>query len=273
MSLNRNHDISALISDLQDPNDDVRSSAAEALGNLGPEVKDAVPALTAALQDQSWRVRYNAAEALGKIGQEAKTAIPALVALLKDSDEKVHRITAEALGEIGAEAISALIQAFEERALRRDVVYALGRIKLTNQEVIDVLTKITNDESNDLEVRWMAAVGLERNDVDMETFFVNHNLTSPYKESIQCMENREKWEDRSDTNAFNIITSQSLVENHETWENRSDTARRRVVYAFDVYTGQCVLIGYVGGEGRRHAMPVDIYEQAVKMVQSFLGKK
>ena len=247
MSTNRNQDISALILDLQDPNDNVRSSAADALGDLGAEAKDAIPALIVVVQqEQDYWVRNRAIVALGNMGEAAKTAIPDLVALLKDSDEKVHRIAAEALGEIGAEAISALIQAFEERAIRRDVVYALGRIKPTNQDVIDFLTKITNDESNDLEVRWMAAVGLDRNGVDMETFFVNHNLPSPYAESMKCLLN------------------------HDNWDSPGDTARKRVVYAFDVYTGQCVLIGYVGG--KLHAHPVDIYEQAVEMVQNFLGK-
>src|SRR5262245_26114915 len=61
-----------LIQQLQSPDNNVRSYAADALGQLGKESKEAVPALSAALHDQDAFVRISAAEALGKIGTEAK---------------------------------------------------------------------------------------------------------------------------------------------------------------------------------------------------------
>ena len=60
--------IERLIKQLQDQDSQVRGSAGVALGDIGPEAKDAVPALIQALQNQHEEVRGNAAEALMQIG-------------------------------------------------------------------------------------------------------------------------------------------------------------------------------------------------------------
>jgi hypothetical protein len=65
---------------LEDQDEDVRDSAARALGNLGSEV--AIPALIQALEDRDINVPWSAVEALGKLGSEA--AIPALLRVLED---------------------------------------------------------------------------------------------------------------------------------------------------------------------------------------------
>ena len=49
----------------------VSNSAAFALGKIGPQTKEVVPALIQALKDQHFGVRASAAEVLGKIGPEA----------------------------------------------------------------------------------------------------------------------------------------------------------------------------------------------------------
>lgn len=64
----------------------VRTRAADSLGLIGPEAKDAVPALMEALKAQD--VRLNAATALGKIGPEAK---PAAEKLQEMYDKKGER--------------------------------------------------------------------------------------------------------------------------------------------------------------------------------------
>ena len=79
-----------LIPLLKDSDADVRSSAADALGNIGAEAKTAVPQLIPLLKDSDAGVRINAACALWNMGAEAKTAVPQLILLLKDSDADVR---------------------------------------------------------------------------------------------------------------------------------------------------------------------------------------
>jgi len=77
-----------------------RSAAAKALGHLGSKAKATIPDLMAALGDESWEVRQSAAEALGKMGPEAERAIPDLKRLLDDENVQVRRAAAEALSSL-----------------------------------------------------------------------------------------------------------------------------------------------------------------------------
>jgi HEAT repeat protein len=52
---------------LKDLNENVRADAAEALGNMGPAAKSALPALRQALTDEDDQVRSTAEEALRKV--------------------------------------------------------------------------------------------------------------------------------------------------------------------------------------------------------------
>jgi HEAT repeat protein len=69
----------------------------------------AVPALIAALEDQDAEVRIFAAEALGEIGPEAKEAVPTLIAALKDPDAHVPASATYALVRIELAAVIAII--------------------------------------------------------------------------------------------------------------------------------------------------------------------
>jgi HEAT repeat protein len=57
-----------MIAVLKDQDEEVLRLAAQALGWIGPEAKEAVPALIAALTDQEAEVRRSAAYALGEVG-------------------------------------------------------------------------------------------------------------------------------------------------------------------------------------------------------------
>ncbi|MHB1558173.1 MAG: HEAT repeat domain-containing protein [Isosphaeraceae bacterium] len=93
--------------------------AAEALANIGPEARDAVPALIEALQsdavatgkdEENYNVltkapiRLIAAYALARIGPDARAAVPALTAALSGPDSRVRLTAAGALGRMGAAA-------------------------------------------------------------------------------------------------------------------------------------------------------------------------
>ena len=68
-----------------------------ALGKIGP---GAVPALVEMLQHQGLAVRSIAAEALAEIGPDAKEAIPALERASQDENKHVREAAAAALAKI-----------------------------------------------------------------------------------------------------------------------------------------------------------------------------
>lgn len=126
--------------------DDSKWEIIEALAEMGPAAKDAVPTLTADLNSQYAVVRQRAAEALwkidptqaaiivdaviapmnnpsprtgnflsvvegarllGEMGQDARSAIPTLTKLLKDSNPEKRSAAAKALAQIDPDAVSA----------------------------------------------------------------------------------------------------------------------------------------------------------------------
>jgi HEAT repeat protein len=95
--------VPALIKSLgADHGPDVHRYAAEALVKIG---EPAVPALTKALRDKDneWTVRQSAALALGAMGLEARDAVPALAeARRKDDVDAVRKAADEALQKIQA---------------------------------------------------------------------------------------------------------------------------------------------------------------------------
>jgi hypothetical protein len=81
---------------VKDSDSDVRSSAADALGNIGDD--RAIPGLLKLVEHSDSDVRWRAAGALGNIGDDR--AIPGLLKLVKDSDSIVRSSAADALGKI-----------------------------------------------------------------------------------------------------------------------------------------------------------------------------
>ena len=83
----------------------VRQVVVNALGQIGPEARDAVPAITAILrEDPDEGMRCAAARALGNIGPEACTAIPTLLDSQKDTSPSVSRMATDALSLIDSKA-------------------------------------------------------------------------------------------------------------------------------------------------------------------------
>jgi len=101
--------------------------AAEALGELGPAAKDAVPALISVSNDSAAAI-----EALGRIGPGAKDAIPALAEIVEGRNDEHSALATAALGRIGADAVPALISALwtergSERRIRAEDALEMGR--------------------------------------------------------------------------------------------------------------------------------------------------
>ncbi len=84
----------------------LRNKAAEALGQIGPEARAAVPALIQTLKDPE--VRAAAITALGAMGPAAKEALPALQELTKakgaKKDKALKQLTTTAIKKIRGQA-------------------------------------------------------------------------------------------------------------------------------------------------------------------------
>lgn len=89
-----------------DRENEVRVSAAEALGNIGPKcAKTAVPALMKAAKEDKWpKVRSASLSALGEMREAAKPAIPILRESLRDPDGFIAQAARNALFRVQPDA-------------------------------------------------------------------------------------------------------------------------------------------------------------------------
>ena len=117
--------VPALITALENERENVRASAAYALGEMGPVATEAVDGLIALLTDESEEVRRHVISALGMIkGPVAKT-VPALMQVLEDREETdLAFFAAQALTRIGPDATEA-VPALRE-ALLSESAYVRG---------------------------------------------------------------------------------------------------------------------------------------------------
>jgi HEAT repeat protein len=86
----------------------VRLIAIEALGEIGPGAKEAVPVLTDLLKEDDGLVRLQAAASLWRITGRQAAARPVLMATLQDERAEGRALAAQTLGEIGPEAKEAV---------------------------------------------------------------------------------------------------------------------------------------------------------------------
>jgi HEAT repeat protein len=115
---------------------EARYKAIFALGAIGPDAGEAVPALAAILAgDPDAEARHQAALALKKIGPAARTAVPQLAQALEDSEPAVRMNATLALRGLGTEArpaVPALIKALKREGNRTNV----GKFRVTIQEMM-----------------------------------------------------------------------------------------------------------------------------------------
>lgn len=182
--------VKGLIKLLEDDDDEVRASAAEALGDF--DDLEVINALLKTLKDKNREVRWRAAKSLeylckekpeilihafahsnsvlqkvslawllGRIGD--KRAIPALAEALRFGDKYVRRASIISMGRIRDETtIPHLINALKDydADVRKRAAEALGRIRIKRDDVVKALVNSLFDE--DRGVRRAAAKSLER---------------------------------------------------------------------------------------------------------------
>ena len=92
--------VAAYVRQLKDPDSTQRAMAADALGNMGPRAKDAVPDLIILLGSPSQRDRLSAVIALSKMGDAGRPALPELREAAADPDPTIAKVAKAAVDSL-----------------------------------------------------------------------------------------------------------------------------------------------------------------------------
>ncbi|MEO1387881.1 MAG: HEAT repeat domain-containing protein [Cyanobacteria bacterium J06634_6] len=174
------------------------------------------------------------------------SAVPALIELLSpERHAQVRYRAAGTLGSIGMQAVPNLLEVLPSKQTQREVIYALGQVSPTNEEILKHLKVLAADNTVDMNVRWIAAASLNKNRVDMESFFQTHGLPIPFDESIKCLDANEDW------------------------ERPLSDGQPRKIYVYDLYFQACRLSATISPD---RSGPRELYEEVVDKVRELTGK-
>lgn len=157
--------LEALLGALQDENPWVRSYAVSSLGQLDiRHSEEGVRALLRALQDQEGQVRNLAAISLGQLRVNKEEVISDLLKILRNEQGELRRRAVKSLGELGEnkpDIVSALLQALrdEEGRVRYQSAQSLGQLGVNDEEIVLALLQTVEDREE--RVRIQAAHSLE----------------------------------------------------------------------------------------------------------------
>lgn len=134
----------------------VRHNAVDALGNIGPAAKDAVPYLIKMLKDED--TRHVAVGTLGRIGPAAKDAVSFLVQTLDDKSRHNREAAMNALDNIGVLTIELKVKRYvadlkdnaAEWYVRRNAASALGNIGPAAKDIVPILIETLKDKNEDV---------------------------------------------------------------------------------------------------------------------------
>ena len=148
--------VSSLIGVLDDP-EPARSAAAQALGAIGSDAKDAVGSLRKHLLADD-NAAPAMADALGKIG---KASIPALLAGVDSGKQPIVNASIQALGHIGAEAAPNLVDLMGHKSpeVRRLATQTLVPLRISDKMVVLAFAYALKD--SDTQVRHYSIQGLQ----------------------------------------------------------------------------------------------------------------
>jgi HEAT repeat protein len=124
-------------------------AAMEALGQIGPEAKAAVPVLIKATKRVWWDTRIYAVRALGRTGIGTKDVTDALAAALKDRNMEVRAEAALALTRLDRRSapIAVMVEVIERRpSLLSLLADTLGEFGADAKPAVPVLLRLLRDE-------------------------------------------------------------------------------------------------------------------------------
>ena len=153
--------VEELVDSLDDTEYNVRENAARALGRLGPDAQDALPALIKALDDASPMVRVAAIHAVGQMEPAAEIALPAFEKTLDDGETLVRRTVPPALAKLGSEAVPMLVAALghHDESVREGAITALGSLGQSALPALSCTMDNANARTRSSAVRAMGEIG------------------------------------------------------------------------------------------------------------------
>lgn len=125
-----------------------------ALGAIGPEAAEALPAVIKTLADPAHPVRCAASVALGKIGAAAKVAVPVLEQNLRDADPYLQLASAWALAHLDPGSPGLAERCLgplrwglksSDAQIRREGAQALGRLGPPARSAVADLALLASD--------------------------------------------------------------------------------------------------------------------------------
>ncbi|NQE36834.1 HEAT repeat domain-containing protein [Microcoleus asticus] len=185
-----------------------RRDAVTALGEMGTAAKPTIPVLYRVLVESLVAREPNTGDScdftpkgfkiavfktLGKLGEIKLTSTYLLKAIednreIDDPSWRSHKLNSirgagNSFQEIGLPAVPFLISALMdlEPQKRRAAAYGLAMIGQLPNETLNPLIAVMNNESEDLDVRRLAAYALENSGVDVQEFFNQTNLAPASK--------------------------------------------------------------------------------------------
>lgn len=159
--------VPALVGVLNGPDADMRVCAAEALGEIGPAARGAVPALIGAIEHArddylGGILSRHAVQALGRIGPDARAAVPLLVTLLDKEELNYRTEVVLALDGIGVPPIRPLLDALLRGEEPGEGFYNLCWLGPEAREAVPALRGALTDKR--LQIRIYAATLLAQID-------------------------------------------------------------------------------------------------------------
>jgi HEAT repeat protein len=175
---------------------EVRRSAAEALGQLGPAAAPAIPALLKCAFDVDAAAREAALKALHAIdpawpeNAEARRAFPGLVAALRSWDSDVSTAAFRLLGVIGLPAVHEMVNALSKAEDTIDKVYIMRLLARIGPQAASALPSLTRAlGSKSIQARVAAAEALANIGSSAEAAVpaLVAALTDPYADGRKAM--------------------------------------------------------------------------------------
>jgi hypothetical protein len=160
---------------------ELKTSAIETLGELGPEARPAIPSLNRALRSPHAWVRATAAHALFRISGDASQVLPSLQDLLRERSPIAQRAALYAIADIGTAAKS-LIPAIRESSF-------IGPPRVTAEETLVTLgdsTPLAGRPAGYLDYSW-------QEQVLQAASFASSAPTHLWMSSLDRMEYLKRW--------------------------------------------------------------------------------